>query len=149
MVLSETGDVLPSAVTFTDNHDGTATIAGTPDAGTQGDYHIVITASNGVLPDATQNFTLTVLNLAPQPIAVPLESFDTVGNVQLQVAAGASLSTPEIFVSWNLLSNFTNVDGPDPMSAVAVAGGRRRMAARSTSPRTARSCSLPSPVMPP
>ncbi len=122
MVLSETGDVLPSAVTFTDNHDGTATIAGTPDAGTQGDYHIVITATNGVLPDATQNFTLTVLNLAPQPIAVPLESFDTVGNVQLQVAAGASLSTPEIFVSWNLLSNFTNVDGPDPMSAVAAAG---------------------------
>ena len=51
---------LPSGVTFTDNGDGTATLAGTPAAGTSGSYPLTITASNGVSPDATQNFTLTV-----------------------------------------------------------------------------------------
>jgi hypothetical protein len=57
--LSETG-TLPSGVTFTDNGDGTATLAGTPAAGTGGSYPITITAGNGVGPDATQSFTLTV-----------------------------------------------------------------------------------------
>ena len=51
---------LPDGVTFTDNGDGTATIAGTPAAGTAGSYSLSITATNGATPDATQNFTLTV-----------------------------------------------------------------------------------------
>ena len=59
----ETG-TLPSGVTFTDNGDGTATLAGTPAAGTAGTYSLTITASNGVGPDATQTFTLTV-DVAP------------------------------------------------------------------------------------
>ena len=50
----------PSGVTFTDNGDGTATLSGTPAAGTGGAYPITITATNGVGPDATQAFTLTV-----------------------------------------------------------------------------------------
>lgn len=58
---------LPSGVTFTDNGNGTATIAGTPAAGTNGSYPITITASNGTAPDATQNFTLTV---NPAPVTV-------------------------------------------------------------------------------
>ena len=58
-VLSETG-ALPTGVTFVDNGDGTATLAGTPAAGTGGTYPLTITAANGVLPDATQTFTLTV-----------------------------------------------------------------------------------------
>lgn len=55
--LSESGS-LPAGVTFTNNGDGTATLAGTP--ASAGSYLITITASNGVLPDATQSFTLTV-----------------------------------------------------------------------------------------
>ena len=55
----ETG-ALPSGVTFTDNGDGTATIAGTPEVGTGGIYNFTITAANGLLPDATQNFSLEV-----------------------------------------------------------------------------------------
>ena len=51
---------LPSGVTFTDNGNGTATLAGTPTAGTGGIYDLTLTASNGVLPNATQSFTLTV-----------------------------------------------------------------------------------------
>ena len=57
--LSETG-ALPSGVTFVDNGDGTATLAGTPASGTDGTYPLTITAANGVVPDATQSFTLTV-----------------------------------------------------------------------------------------
>jgi hypothetical protein len=55
---------LPSGVTFTDNGDGTATLAGTPAADSGGPYPFTINATNGVIPDATQSFTLTV-NLAP------------------------------------------------------------------------------------
>jgi hypothetical protein len=57
--LTETG-ALPSGVTFSDNNDGTATISGTPGTGTAGSYPLTITAANGVSPDATQSFTLTV-----------------------------------------------------------------------------------------
>ena len=56
---------LPSGVTFTDNGDGTATLAGTPAANTGGTYPFTIKATNGVIPDATQPFTLTV-NQAPR-----------------------------------------------------------------------------------
>jgi large repetitive protein len=65
--ISETGQTLPSGVTFVDNGDGTATLAGTPAAGTAGTYTITIKAANGNLPDATQTFTLTV----NQPAAAP------------------------------------------------------------------------------
>ena len=51
---------LPAGVTFIDNGDGTATIAGTPAAGTHGDYDITVTAANGVGVDATQAFALQV-----------------------------------------------------------------------------------------
>lgn len=57
--LTETG-ALPSGVTFVDNGNGTATLAGTPAAGTVNIYTFTITASNGVAPNATQTFTLTV-----------------------------------------------------------------------------------------
>ncbi|MGH9573097.1 MAG: LamG-like jellyroll fold domain-containing protein [Candidatus Acidiferrales bacterium] len=55
--LSETGS-LPSGVSFRDNGDGTAMLAGTATAG--GIFPITITASNGVGSSATQSFTLTV-----------------------------------------------------------------------------------------
>jgi hypothetical protein len=64
--IMETG-ALPSGVTFTNNGNGTATIAGTPDAGSAGNYPLTITASNGVLPDAVQSFTLTVSNVTSTP----------------------------------------------------------------------------------
>ena len=58
------GVALPSSVTFVDNANGTGTLSGTPAAATGGTYAITFTASNGTLPNATQNFTLTV-NQAP------------------------------------------------------------------------------------
>ena len=62
-VLSETG-ALPTGVTFHSNGNGTATLSGAPAAEKGGKYPIVITAKNGVHPNGTQNFTLTV-NQAP------------------------------------------------------------------------------------
>jgi hypothetical protein len=58
--VSDGGATLPSGVTFVDNGNGTATLAGTPAAGSSGTYSFTITASNGVSPNATQSFTLTV-----------------------------------------------------------------------------------------
>jgi hypothetical protein len=52
---TETGP-LPSGVTLTT----AGVLNGMPAAGTDGTYPIVITATNGVSPDATQSFTLTV-----------------------------------------------------------------------------------------
>jgi hypothetical protein len=57
--LTETG-ALPSGVTFVNNGNGTATLAGTPASGTAGSYAITITANNGVGSPANQNFTLSV-----------------------------------------------------------------------------------------
>jgi hypothetical protein len=58
--ISLSGAALPTGVTFTDNGDGTATLAGTPDPGTGGTYALIFTAANTVGTDATQAFTLTV-----------------------------------------------------------------------------------------
>src|SRR5205823_14207370 len=49
---------------FVDQGDGMAKLSGTPAVGQGGVYSFTIKASNGVAPDATQNFTLTV-NEAP------------------------------------------------------------------------------------
>jgi len=65
--LSETG-ALPAGTTFTDNGNGTATLGGTPIGGTGALYSISITASNGIRPNAVQNFKLTV-DEAPSFIA--------------------------------------------------------------------------------
>jgi hypothetical protein len=52
--------MLPEGISFSDNGDGTATLSGTPGPGSAGEYALTLTASNGVAPDATQAFTLTV-----------------------------------------------------------------------------------------
>ncbi|WP_223692683.1 beta strand repeat-containing protein [Leifsonia poae] len=57
--ISETG-TLPAGVTFLDNGNGTATISGTPTAGTGGAYPLTLTADNAVGTAASQSFTLTV-----------------------------------------------------------------------------------------
>jgi sugar lactone lactonase YvrE len=68
---------LPSGVTFVDNGNGTATLSGTPAAGTAGKYTFTITATDGVSPKATQSFTLTV-NQPPAITSANSASF-TVG----------------------------------------------------------------------
>lgn len=63
--LSKTGS-LPAGVTFTDNGNGTATIAGTPT--NSGSFPISITATNGFGSDAVQNpFTITIASSSTAP----------------------------------------------------------------------------------
>ena len=56
--LSDGSAALPSGVTFTDNGNGTATIAGTPATGSGGTYPVTITATNATGP-ASQSFVLS------------------------------------------------------------------------------------------
>jgi hypothetical protein len=59
---------LPPGVTFVDNHNGTATLSGIPNAG--GSFPLVLTATNAVTA-TQQNFTLNVsgLNVSPQNLS--------------------------------------------------------------------------------
>ena len=66
--LNDGGAKLPAGITFTDNGNGTATLAGTTTVA--GATQFTITASNGVQPNATQPFTLTILAGAPASISV-------------------------------------------------------------------------------
>jgi Big-like domain-containing protein/putative Ig domain-containing protein/VCBS repeat protein len=65
---------LPAGVTFTDNGDRTATLAGTPAAGSGGSYALTFTADNGIGTPRTQTFTLTV-NQAPAIISAAVATF--------------------------------------------------------------------------
>ena len=65
---------LPTGVTFVDNGDGTASLAGTPAPGTSGTYHVKIDGANGVGSPATQNFTLTVSPLPQSPVITSASS---------------------------------------------------------------------------
>ena len=82
---TETG-ALPNGVHFNSN----GSFTGTPAPGTAGTYPITITASNGVLPNATQHFTITVndfsLDIEPPSRAV------TAGNLTLFSIQLASLN---------------------------------------------------------
>ncbi len=70
--ITETG-ALPGGVTFTDNGDGTATLAGTPAVGSGGSYPLTLTATNSA-GTATQSFTLTNLE-APSVTSAPAATF--------------------------------------------------------------------------
>lgn len=73
--IAESG-ALPAGVTFIDNGDGTADLAGAAAAGTAGSYPLTITASNGVGGPAIQAFVLTVNSASSAP-AITSASSDT------------------------------------------------------------------------
>jgi len=59
VTITESGP-LPKGLRFIANANGTATISGTPSAGTAGSYLLTISATNGVGSPAVQTFLLTV-----------------------------------------------------------------------------------------
>jgi hypothetical protein len=94
--LSESG-ALPAGVTFTDNGNGTASLAGTASAGTEGSYPFTITAANGMSPDATQNFTLIVaINNGAEILTVTRAGLGsgTVTSSPASINCGATCSAP-------------------------------------------------------
>ena len=78
---SETGP-LPTGVTLT----AAGVLSGTPAAGTGGTYPITITATNGISPDATQSFTLTV-DQAPAITSANTTTFTVGASGSLAVTA--------------------------------------------------------------
>ena len=116
--LTETG-ALPAGVTFTDNHNGTATIAGTASVTTTTNYPIVIKASNGISPDATQNFTLTVNPASALPAKPPLPNALLHG-VPLVSVAGKSLSVSGTGCAANSTVTIGYYPGPVVLTTVTA-----------------------------
>jgi hypothetical protein len=96
---------LPAGVSFVNNGNGTATIAGTPTAGTGGTYPLTLTATNGVGSPATQNFVLTV-HQAPAITSVNAASF-TVNTASSFTVASTGVPTPTISVTGALPAGIT------------------------------------------
>jgi hypothetical protein len=89
--ITESG-ALPAGVTFVDNHNGTATLAGTPTA--SGTFALTITASNTVSPNAVQSFTLTVT-----PASTGLPHFPPAPNALLHGVPLVSVAGKTLTVS--------------------------------------------------
>ena len=105
--LSESGS-LPSGVTFTAS---SGHLAGTPGATTAGTYALQFTASNGVLPNATQSFTLTVnpassatLTLVDPTCAGTLALSGSAPNQTLTCLSGGGATTPVCSATANPVS---------------------------------------------
>ncbi|QBR91705.1 putative Ig domain-containing protein [Nocardioides euryhalodurans] len=70
--LTVESDLDVEGLSFTDEGDGTATLKGTPAAGTAGSYDVTVSASDGEDTDE-ESFTLTVEEpAAPEPACAPL-----------------------------------------------------------------------------
>ena len=82
---------LPDGVTFTDNGDGTATLAGTPAPGTAGDWTFTVTAHNVAGPDAVQTYTLTV-NKAAATVAAAVSGPAVFGQAVTLTATVAAVA---------------------------------------------------------
>jgi hypothetical protein len=119
--LSESG-TLPSGVTF---DTGTGVLSGTPDAGTAGTYPITFTAANGVAPDATQSFTLTVApaqtGVAPTITSANATTF-TEGSAGSFTVTATGTPTPTLSESGALPSGVTFDTGTGVISGTPDAG---------------------------
>jgi LPXTG-site transpeptidase (sortase) family protein len=106
--------ILPVGVTFTDNLDGTATLSGIPVAGTEGDYNLTFTATNGVLSDASQEFTLTVGQALPPTIS-SINGINTINSTRDNILSEfeiVSINVNKFTVTFN--QDVISVDSNDP-----------------------------------
>ncbi|MCC7125184.1 MAG: putative Ig domain-containing protein [Acidobacteria bacterium] len=133
--LSRSG-TLPSGVTFTPNSNGTGTLAGTPAAGSQGNYPLVFTAANGVGSPVTQNFMLTVacavVTVSPPSGALPAASYGAAYSRTITATGGSghtfaltagALPAGLTFVSSGLLSGTPTQTGTFNFTVTATASG--------------------------
>ncbi len=124
--VTETG-TLPTGLTFAQNADGTATIAGTPAAGTAaGTYQLNLRAHNGVGSDATQSLKL-VVTPATQQI-----SFGSVPPAGLSVgqkfdATAKSSSNAAVTLSIDPSSTANCVIDPSTGEVLGVSAGTCRI----------------------
>jgi len=105
ITFTETGP-LPKGVTFS----STGLLSGTPASGTKGGYFITITASNGLFPNATQDFNL-VVDQAPTITSADTTTF-TVGHESGFYVATSGYPDPSLSESGTLPSGVTAGIGP-------------------------------------
>ena len=117
--IRETG-TLPSGVTFAGNPDGTATLSGTPDPGTGGTYPLTLSAANGVQPDATQSFTLTV-NQAPAITKVSPARGTTGGDTRVVITGSRFTGATGVSFGTAAATTFT-VDSGTQVTATSPPG---------------------------
>jgi autotransporter-associated beta strand protein len=118
--LTETGS-LPSGVSFVDNGNGTASLAGTPAAGTGGSYSMTLTAHNGVVGDSTQSFTL-VIHQAPAITSGNNTTF-TVGQAGSFTVLSTGFPVPAVSESGSLPAGVTLTDHGDGTASLAGTPG--------------------------
>jgi len=123
--LSETG-ALPSGVTF---NAATGVLSGTPAAGSSGNYPITFTAVNGILPSATQSFTLVVASSASTSVLIVHDSNNPEGidtpalaNLSSIMTAAGFTVTANVGVPAGDLSGYRQIwdirfDNTQPLSA--------------------------------
>jgi len=117
--ITKTG-TLPSGLTFTDNGDGTATLAGTPAGGTAGAHVITIGAANGTLPNASQSFTINV-NQAPAITSAASATF-TVGTAGNFAVTGTGFPAPTFSVTAGTLPSGVTLASNGTLSGTPAAG---------------------------
>ena len=121
-----TGTV-PAWLTFVDNTDGTATLDGIPDAGGPASYSLIITATNGIAPDATQSFTLFVNNPPPAITSADNTTFVVGTFASFTVRTSPPIPSATLSFTGTLPSgiNFTpNGDGTATIDGTALAGSQ-------------------------
>ena len=108
---------LPAGVTLTDDGNGTATLGGTPAAGSGGVYAVTITASDGAVPSATQSFTLTV----DEPTAITSANTTTfiAGSPDTFTATANGYPTPSLSESGTLPGGVTFTDNGNGTATLA------------------------------
>jgi Ca2+-binding RTX toxin-like protein len=120
--LTESGP-LPSGLTFIDNGDGTASLSGTPSAGSGSTYALTINAANGTYPDVHQSFTLWV-DQSPAITSASTATF-TVGSSSTFTVTTTGFPTAALTESGPLPSGLTfvdNGDGTATLSGTPAAG---------------------------
>lgn len=102
---------IPAGVTFTDNNDGTAVLSGTPTVA--GTFNLTFRANNGVLPNASQSFILTVKN-GPIIGARGINSVPDTGNGSISENEGVldTLGISQLTVEFS--QDVLNLPGNDP-----------------------------------
>ena len=113
--MSESG-TLPAGVTFTDNGNGTATLAGTPGAGSGGSYAVTITATNTV-GSSSQAFVLTVT--APPAITSATATTFTVGQPAGFTVTTSGYPAPSLSESGPLPAGVSFTDNHDGTATIA------------------------------